>query len=54
MNERELVLWLCDEFHDWIDGDDPVEFYNQISADTVHVKFESGETFSFQVTKIYE
>lgn len=53
MTERELLLWMADEFHDWIDGDDPVDEY-EISGQSIIVRFESGSTFHIQISKFEE
>lgn len=51
MTERELLNWLADEFHDWIDGDDFVEDY-EISGQSIVVRFDSEATFHIQVSQI--
>lgn len=53
MTERWLTIWLADEFHDWIDGDDPVAEY-EVSGSSIIVKFESGATFHVQISKFEE
>ena len=54
MTSRELVLWLADNFHDWIDGDDPVETYTITNVNNIFVKFESGHQFIIGITEVYE
>lgn len=50
MTKEELLIWLCDEFHDWIDGDDPVKTYAVGGCgDYVTVEFESGKKFDICV-----
>jgi hypothetical protein len=48
MTAQDLVVWLADEFHDWIDGDDAVRRYNTTPG-TVYVEFESGSMFEIRV-----
>ena len=48
MNRDELISILADDFHDWIDGDDPVK--SVVVTDTyakqgITVTFESGGVF---------
>ncbi len=48
MTTEWLSIWMADEFHDWIDGDDPVSEYNRRTlsgASKIWVKFESGAQF---------
>lgn len=47
-----LTVWLADEFHDWIDGDDPVDFYSVVSHNSINVVFESGARFNIKVTEL--
>ncbi len=53
MTANQLALFLGDEFHDWIDGDDPVSDYNRL-RNTVWVKFESGAQFMVTIEEVYE
>lgn len=53
MTERELLVWMADEFHDWIDGDDPVDEY-EISGQSIIVRFEDGSAFNIQVSRFEE
>lgn len=53
MTKRNLALWLADEFHDWIDGDDPVDEYD-VYGNSVVVKFESGVMFHIEISDYYE
>lgn len=52
-----LSTFLADEFHDWIDGDDPVDEYNRwIDADgyQIWVKFESGAQFRITLKEVFD
>lgn len=52
-----LTIWLSDEFHDWIDGDDPVSQYDRFDYSgnsQVWVKFESGAQFLITVEEVYD
>ena len=52
---RDLLIWLADNFHDWLDGDDPVENYVfLVDNNQVFVKFESGNQFVVTVAQVYE
>lgn len=53
MTIRSLIIWLADEFHDWIDGDDSVSDYER-TEDSIIVRFESGEAFLIQISKFEE
>jgi hypothetical protein len=52
MTQQELLLWIQDEFGDWIDGEDPVLNYAPHSANSVWVKFDSGSEFVITVEKV--
>ena len=54
MTERMLLLWMADEFHDWIDGEDSVNEYTILDANRIWVEFESGEAFVISVRQINE
>lgn len=54
MTLKWLLLWLADEFHDWIDGDDPVSEYKIINNNQVWVIFESGNQFKITFEQVYE
>jgi hypothetical protein len=58
MTDLKLAIFLADEFHDWIDGDDPVEEYKSFTdADytrNIWVKFESGAQFVINIKEVYE
>lgn len=52
-----LTIWLADEFHDWIDGDDPVSEYNRYNQEGISkilVKFESGAQFLITIEEVDE
>lgn len=53
MTVRNLVIFLADEFHDWIDGDDPVADY-EVAGNSIIVRFESGEVFHIQISEFEE
>lgn len=53
MTEQELTVWLADMFHDWIDGDDPVEQYNRSANNSIDVTFESGVQFNVKITQFF-
>lgn len=46
---RGLLVWMADEFHDWIDGDDPVKEYKILDTNRIWVDFESGHSFVITV-----
>lgn len=53
MTKDELLIWLCDEFHDWIDGDDPVQNHSfRPLTGRVIVEFESGAKFEVVVNEL--
>lgn len=52
MTERWLAIWLADEFHDWIDGDDSVLAYELHNDNSIDVEFEGGSKFHIQITSI--
>lgn len=58
MTARELLSYLADDFHDWIDGDDSVASYktfgDEISSNKIWVKFESGAQFVVSVEEVFE
>lgn len=53
MTVRELLLWMDDNFGDWIDGDDPVEDFEIIDTNRIWVNFESGQLFVITVAQVY-
>lgn len=53
MTVKWLLIWLADEFHDWIDGDDAVEEYNVFNnLQSIYVKFDSGQQFVITVVEV--
>lgn len=52
MTEKWLTVWLADEFHDWIDGDDPVAGYKRQADNSIDVTFESGARFRILVDRL--
>lgn len=56
MTATELILWISDEFGDWIDGDDPVADSKITSLKSDHgqiyVLFESGKQFKIDITEV--
>lgn len=54
MTHKELILWLADDFHDWIDGDDPVQDYKILDGHRIWVDFESGQSFVITVAEVYQ
>lgn len=52
MTARELTVNFCDDFHDWIDGDDPVASYDRVADNSIDVTFESGARLNVKVTEL--
>lgn len=56
MTALELAIYIADEFHDWIDGDDWPEacklFQVEEYAPEVIVTFASGKRFSIAVQEL--
>lgn len=56
MQASWLAIFLADEFHDWIDGDDPVSEYSRRDhtdlSSSVWVKFESGAEFVINIEEL--